>query len=85
MIVTSSPSRIQTIPRPITTRQWNFDHGSRSSRAGILVSIVLKPPESAAAEPASMLSRSVPTPAGGQTPCGPAYVALCCLRPRVAT
>ena len=35
MIVTSSPSRIQTIPSPITTRQWKLDHGSRSSRAGI--------------------------------------------------
>ena len=34
-IVTSSPSRIQTVPRPITTSQWNRDHGRRSSRAGI--------------------------------------------------
>src|SRR5262245_20462008 len=39
-IVTSSPSRIQTAPRPITTRQWKLDHGSRSSRPGMLVSIV---------------------------------------------
>src|SRR3954466_11732214 len=36
-IVTSSPSRIQTVPRPITTRQWNRDHGRRSRRAGIRV------------------------------------------------
>src|SRR5690606_22896257 len=36
-IVTSSPSRIQTVPRPMTIRQWNRDHGSRSSRAGTLV------------------------------------------------
>ena len=39
-IVTSSPSRIQTVPRPITTIQWNVDHGRRSSRAGMRVSIV---------------------------------------------
>ena len=36
-IVTSRPSRIQTPPRPATTRQWNRDHGSRSSRAGMCV------------------------------------------------
>src|SRR5689334_15163518 len=36
-IVTSRPSRIHTAPRPITIRQWNRDHGSRSSRAGIAV------------------------------------------------
>ena len=40
-IVTSSPSRIQTVPRPITIIQWNRDQGSRSRRAGIWVSIVL--------------------------------------------
>src|SRR3954451_6063222 len=39
-IVTSSPSRIHTVPSPTTTRQWNFAHGSRSSRAGIFVVIV---------------------------------------------
>ena len=33
-IVTSSPSRTQTVPRPITMRQWNRDHGSRSRRPG---------------------------------------------------
>ena len=60
MIVTSSPSRIQTIPSPITTRQWKLDHGSRSSRAGIRVSIVLNRPESAVASPASMLSTGIP-------------------------
>src|SRR3954462_3303037 len=36
-IVTSSPSRIQTVPSPKTMRQWKRDHGSRSSRAGTLV------------------------------------------------
>src|SRR4051794_40178639 len=51
-IVTSRPSRIQTVPSPITTIQWNRDQGSRSSRAGTLVSIVssmaiLRFPESA--------------------------------------
>ena len=33
-IVTSSPSRIQTVPRPITIIQWKRDHGSRSRRDG---------------------------------------------------
>src|SRR5687768_12757846 len=40
-IVTSSPSRIHTVPRPITTSQWNLDQGSRSSRAGM--SVVIRP------------------------------------------
>ena len=39
-IVTSSPSRIQTVPSPITIRQWKRDHGSRSSRAGMFVRIL---------------------------------------------
>src|ERR1700739_3301482 len=39
-IVTSSPSRIHTVPRPITTSQWKRDHGSRSKRAGMAVLIV---------------------------------------------
>ena len=39
-IVTSSPSRIQTVPRPITTIQWKRDQGSRSRRAGMRVSIL---------------------------------------------
>jgi len=39
-IVTSRPSRIQTVPKPIRIRQCQRDHGSRSSRAGMLVSIV---------------------------------------------
>src|SRR4051794_27255112 len=41
-IVTSRPSRIQTVPRPMTTRQWNLVHGRRSRRAGTSVRIVLK-------------------------------------------
>src|SRR3954453_21078631 len=40
MIVTSSLSRIQTVPRPVITIQWNFDQGRRSSRAGTSVSMV---------------------------------------------
>src|ERR1043166_693115 len=36
-IVTSSPSRIQTVPRPMMIIQCHRDHGSRSNRAGILV------------------------------------------------
>ncbi len=39
-IVTSRPSRIQTVPRPMTISQWKRDHGSRSSRAGMRVSMV---------------------------------------------
>src|SRR6478752_7274516 len=39
-MVTSSPSRIHTVPSPMTTSQWNFDHGRRSSRAGMVVWIV---------------------------------------------
>ena len=36
-IVTSSPSRIQTVPSPTRTSQCQRDQGSRSSRAGTLV------------------------------------------------
>src|SRR3954451_7429766 len=39
-IVTSRPSRIHTVPRPMITRQWNRDQGRRSRRAGICVSTV---------------------------------------------
>src|ERR1700753_104394 len=39
-IVTSSPSRTHTPPRPTTTRQWNRDHGNRSRRAGTCVVMV---------------------------------------------
>jgi hypothetical protein len=39
-IVTSSPSRIQTVPSAATIVQWKLDHGNRSSRAGIFVRIV---------------------------------------------
>src|SRR3954454_74218 len=38
-IVTSRPSSTHTVPRPITTRQWKRDQGSRSSRAGTSVLI----------------------------------------------
>src|SRR5687767_13674714 len=40
-MVTSSPSRIQTVPSPITTSQCHRAHGSLSSRAGI--SVVIRP------------------------------------------
>ena len=40
-IVTSRPSRIQTVPSPITTSQCQRAHGSRSSRAGM--SVVMRP------------------------------------------
>ena len=53
-IVTSRPSRIQTVPRPMTTSQWKRDHGSRSSRAGISVSIVSAWAVSACAPAASL-------------------------------
>ena len=39
-MLTSSPSRIQAVPRPMITIQWKRDQGSRSRRAGILVLIV---------------------------------------------
>src|SRR5262245_27674484 len=62
-MVTSRPSRIQTPPSPMTTRQWNRDHGSRSSRAGICV--VILPVCTAMAPPAVLpacrrLTRGVP-------------------------
>ncbi len=38
-MVTSSPSRIHTVPRPITIIQCQRDHGSRSRRAGMSVVI----------------------------------------------
>ncbi len=39
-IVTSRPSRIQTVPSPMMIIQCHRDQGSRSSRAGTLVLIV---------------------------------------------
>ena len=36
-MVTSRPSRIQTVPSPITIIQCQRDQGSRSSRAGTFV------------------------------------------------
>ena len=39
-IVTSRPSRIHTVPSPISTIQCQRAHGSRSSRAGIFVSMM---------------------------------------------
>ena len=44
-IVTSSPSRIHTVPSPIRILQCQRDQGRRSSRAGILVSIVPRRPD----------------------------------------
>src|SRR5580704_552208 len=41
-IVTSRPSRIQTVPRPIRTIQCHLDHGNRSRRPGTVVSVVLR-------------------------------------------
>src|SRR5215216_7639080 len=39
-IVTARPSRIQTVPSPITTIQCHLDQGNRSILAGIWVSMV---------------------------------------------
>src|SRR5580704_11844889 len=36
-IVISSPSRIQAVPSPSTSRVWNGDHLRRSSRAGMVL------------------------------------------------
>jgi len=38
-IVISRPSRIQAVPSPSTSRVWNGDQRSRSSRAGIVLRI----------------------------------------------
>src|SRR3954447_21497225 len=35
--VISRPSRIHATPSATTIRVWNFDHGSRSIRAGIVL------------------------------------------------
>ena len=39
-MVTSRPSRIHTVPSPMTIIQCHWDHGSRSSLAGTLVVIL---------------------------------------------
>src|SRR3954449_12579170 len=39
-IVTARPSRIQTVPSPMITIQCHLDHGNRSIRAGMSVSMV---------------------------------------------
>src|SRR4051794_19908880 len=39
-MVTARPSRIHTVPRPMMTIQCHFDHGRRSIRAGMFVSMV---------------------------------------------
>ena len=41
-MVTARPSSTQTVPRPMTTIQCQRDHGKRSMRAGMAVSIVLR-------------------------------------------
>ena len=55
-IVTSRPSRIHTVPSPTRIFQCHRDHGSRSNRAGMLVSIV--PSRSAVGEAMAMCSPS---------------------------
>src|SRR3954454_864869 len=65
-IVTSSPSRIQTAPSPITTRQWKLDQGSRSSRPGMSVSIVAV---SAVALWALKAPTGLPRPRNGNRSC----------------
>src|SRR5690349_9961778 len=55
-IVTSSPSRTHTVPSPTTISQWNRDQGSRSSRFGMLVSIVPVWTASAAALTRTLIS-----------------------------
>ena len=58
-IVISRPSRIHATPSAITIRVWNFDHGRRSSLAGIellitplsglvAVAVMVPPPSSGA-------------------------------------
>src|SRR3954454_12037220 len=55
-MVTSSPSRIQTVPSPRSTSQRHLAHGSRSIRAGTLVRIVSSLPAVAAPSAMSRLS-----------------------------
>ena len=62
-MVTSSPSRIQTVPRPITTSQCHLAQGNRSSRAGM--SVVIRPvstPDDMVALPCSQNVSSFVTP-----------------------
>ncbi|CAO5184729.1 hypothetical protein FAIPA1_50002 [Frankia sp. AiPs1] len=56
-IVTSSPSRIHTVPRPTMIIQWNRAQGSRSNRAGIAVRTTPDPPP-----PHDVPSHDVPLP-----------------------
>ena len=62
-MVTSSPSRIQTVPRPMTTIQCHRAHGSRSIRAGM--SVVMVPVSTPAmSRDARPVVRAEHTPAG---------------------
>ena len=62
-IVTSSPSRIHTVPSPISTIQCQRAHGSRSSRAGIFVSMI----RPSAAVSVAMGAGCPQGPRGGET------------------
>ena len=67
-MVTARPSRTHTVPRPMTTIQCQRDHGKRSIRAGMSVSIVLsvaadvamRPPPSPGAGPRTIRDDRVP-------------------------
>src|SRR5215467_15569630 len=72
--VICSPSRIHAPPRPMTSRVWNGDQFSRSSRAGIrlrigrgAVSVVLMepPPTSPSVRPAQRQSAQLEPISGG--------------------
>src|SRR3954469_1370547 len=67
-IVTSSPSRIQTVPSPRRTSQCHLAHGSRYSRAGTLVLIVSLFPLVLAVAAPSAMARLSPRGRLSQTP-----------------
>ena len=55
-MVTSRPSRIHTVPSPITTSQCQRAHGSRSSRAGM--SVVMRPVSTSLIGPRHVVSEA---------------------------
>ncbi len=57
--VTSRPSRIHTVPRPMTMVQCQRDHGRRSSLAGMLV-VTVRPVSACAVVMGSLLVEKNP-------------------------
>src|SRR3954451_17197193 len=74
-MVTARPSRIQTVPRPAMIIQCQRDHGRRSIRAGMFVSMVLYCGAPAAA-PAAVVAMGSSRRAGTTKPQAP-YPSCC--------